>query len=77
MQHAVESSGGSTLLRDAPGSETDECLVSRDVCVMMMDIKEQNKLPAASQQWILHVMEALKRFVLIQCIYQLTFFTPP
>ncbi|KAJ7381508.1 hypothetical protein OS493_001656 [Desmophyllum pertusum] len=61
VQHAVESSGGSTLLRDAPGSETDECLVSRDVCVMMMDIKEQNKLPAASQQWILHVMEALKR----------------
>lgn len=64
MHHAVESSGGRTLLRDAPGSETDDCLVSPGVCVMMVDIKEQNTLPTASQHWILHVVETLKRFVM-------------
>ncbi|KAL9976430.1 hypothetical protein ACROYT_G013730 [Oculina patagonica] len=61
VHHAVESSGGSTLLRDTPGSEADDSLVSSGVCVMMVDIKEQNTLPAASQHWILHVMETLRR----------------
>lgn len=63
----MESSGGSTLLRDSSGSETaDDCsqFVSSGVCVMMMDIKEQNTLPAASQHWILHVMETLRRLVM-------------
>ena len=64
MHHAVESSGGHTLLRDAPESETDDCLVTPGVCVMMVDIKEQNTLPPASQQWILHIMETLKRLVM-------------
>lgn len=68
LHHAVESSGGSALLRDSPGSETaDDCsmqFVSSGVCVMMMDIKEQNTLPAASQHWVLHVMETLRRLVM-------------
>lgn len=68
MHHAVESSGGHTLLRDAPGSETDDCLVAPGVCVMMVDIKEQNALPPASQQWISHIMETLKRLVMGQVV---------
>lgn len=63
MQHAVGSSGGIVLLRDIPGSESDDGLVSKDVCVMMMDSKEQNSLPTESQKWVLHVVEALRRFV--------------
>lgn len=68
MHHAVESSGGHTLLRDAPGSETDDCLVAPGVSVMMVDIKEQNALPPASQQWISHIMETLKRLVMGQVV---------
>ena len=68
MHHAVESSGGHTLLRDVPGSETDDCVVTPGVCVMMMDIKEQNTLPPAPQQWILHIMETLKRLVMGQAV---------
>ena len=68
MHHAVESSGGHTLLRDVPGSETDDCLVTPGVCVMMVDIKEQNTLPPAPQQWILHIMETLKRLVMGQAV---------
>ena len=66
----MESSGGSTLLRDTPGSETDDRLVSSGVCVMMVDIREQNTLPAASQQWIMHVIEILRRFVMTQFVYK-------
>ncbi|XP_067054438.1 nibrin-like [Acropora muricata] len=58
---AVESSGGVASLKDAPGSESDSGLVSKDVCVMMMDNKEQKSLPAESLQWVLHVTETLKR----------------
>lgn len=65
VHHAVEASGGSTLLRDVPGSESDDGLVSKDVCIMMMDSKEQSTLPAESQQWIVHVTETLRRFVLV------------
>ena len=65
MHHAVESSGGSVLLRDTPGSQTDNSLVSKDTCVMMMDSKEQNAIPTDSQKWVLHVMETLRRFVLV------------
>ncbi|XP_022800077.1 nibrin-like isoform X2 [Stylophora pistillata] len=61
VHHAVESSGGITLLRDNPGSENNEFLVSRNVCVMMVDTKDQNTLPVASQQWISHVTETLRR----------------
>jgi len=62
---AVESSGGVASLKDTPGSESDSGLVSKDVCVMMMGNKEQKSLPAESLQWVLHVTETLKRFVLI------------
>lgn len=68
MHHAVESSGGHTLLRDDPGSEVDDCLVTPGVCVMMVDIKEQNTLPPASKQWIWHIMETLKRLVMGQVV---------
>ena len=68
MHHAVESSGGRTLLRDVPGSGTDDCLVSPGVCVMMVDIKEQNTLPLASQQSILDIVETLKRLVIGQVV---------
>lgn len=61
LQNAVGSSGGIVLLRDVPGSESDDGLVSKDVCVMMMDSKEQNSLPTESQKWVLHVVEALRR----------------
>lgn len=57
----MKSSGGIALLRDTPGSESDDGLVSKDVCVMMIDSKEQNALPAECQQWVLHVMETLRR----------------
>lgn len=60
----MESSGGVALLKDTPGSESDSGLVSKDVFVMMMDNKEQKSLPAESLQWVLHVTETLKRFVL-------------
>lgn len=65
----MESSGGVASLKDAPGSESDSGLVSKDVCVMMMDNKEQKSLPAESLQWVLHVTETLKRFVLISPFY--------
>ena len=68
VHRAVESSGGHTLLRDASGSETDDFLVAPGVCVMMMDIKEQNTLPPVSQQWIVHIMETLKRLVIEQVV---------
>ena len=64
----MESSGGAALLKDTPGSESDSGLVSKDVCVMMMDNKEQKLLPAESLQWVLHVTEALRRFVLISLL---------
>lgn len=60
----MESSGGVAFLKDTPGSESDSGLVSKDVCVMMMDNKEQKSLQAESLQWVLHVTETLKRFVL-------------
>ena len=60
----MKSSGGSVLLRDTPGSESDDGLVSKDVCVMMIDSKEQNALPADSQRWVVRVTETLRRFVL-------------
>lgn len=74
MHHAVESSGGHTLLRDAPGSETDDCLVAPGVCVMMVDIKEQNASPSASQQWISHVTETLKRLVMGQVVSKVSWY---
>lgn len=69
VHHAIKSSGGSAVLKDTPGSESDGGLVARDVCVMMMDSKEQNALPSESQQWVLHVMETLRRFVLVKLIH--------
>ena len=62
VHHAVESSGGVALLKDTPGSESDGGLVSKDVCVMMMDNKEKNSLSAESLQWVLHITETLTRF---------------
>ena len=73
----MESSGGVASLKDTPGSESDSGLVSKDVCVMTMDNKEQKSLPAESLQWVLHVTETLKRFVLISPFYpkcMLTYF---
>ncbi|XP_068700870.1 nibrin-like isoform X2 [Montipora foliosa] len=61
VHHAVESSGGVALLKDTPGSESDGGLVSKDVCVMMMDNKEKNSLSAESLQWVLHITETLTR----------------
>lgn len=67
----MESSGGITLLRDNPGSENDDFLVSGNVCVMMVDTKDQSTL--TSQQWILHVTETLRRLVWVHVSSQGSF----
>ena len=69
----MESSGGITLLRDNPGSGNDDFLVSGNVCVMMVDTKDQSTLPVTSQQWILHVTETLRRLVWVHVSSQGSF----
>ena len=69
----MESSGGITLLRDNPESENDDFLVSGNVCVMMVDTKDQSTLPVTSQQWILHVTETLRRLVWVHVSSQGSF----
>ena len=69
----MESSGGIALLRDDPGSGNDDFLVSGNVCVMMVDTKDQSTLPVTSQQWILHVTETLRRLVWVHVSSQGSF----
>ena len=69
----MESSGGIALLRDDPGSGNDDFLVSGNVCVMMVDTKDQSTLPVTSQHWILHVTETLRRLVWVHVSSQGSF----
>ena len=74
---AIELSGGKTVLRDTPESETGIDLVSSEVCVVMVDAKEHKSLPTTCQQWITRVMETLRRSAfLFVCLTCLEFINP-